>query len=135
MGGLIAVLVVAFVVVYPPKAMAYDALLQRFALALASSTWRCAPTPCCVASLQSVAAFAAASLGTRGVLAAATRLSSPAGAPRQAYVLEPERPVAVAGGDMRIQLLATAALRRLYETLIRETASPSLPPRLSLQNP
>ncbi|OEL21079.1 hypothetical protein BAE44_0017899 [Dichanthelium oligosanthes] len=33
LGGVIAVLVVAFAVVYPPKATADDAILQRFALA------------------------------------------------------------------------------------------------------
>uniref|UniRef100_A0A0A9BAT6 Late embryogenesis abundant protein LEA-2 subgroup domain-containing protein n=1 Tax=Arundo donax TaxID=35708 RepID=A0A0A9BAT6_ARUDO len=37
-GGLIAVLVIAFAVVYPPKATADDAVLQRFALAATNST-------------------------------------------------------------------------------------------------
>lgn len=69
-------------------------LAECEAAPLAGETKRCAT------SVESMADFAASSLGTRDVRAVSTKLSVEGATPRQAYTVQAVRPLPVTGGDM-----------------------------------
>lgn len=78
----------------PTAAAMRSTLAECEAAPLAGEAKRCAT------SVESMAEFAASSLGTRDIRAVSTKLSVEGATPRQAYTVQAVRPLPVTGGDM-----------------------------------